>query len=137
MRKRLRRNLKFKTSYQQSTPDKDRTRGFADNHQRQGKSKTEAENAKVKAEKAVTDNRKNIEVAEAVLNKSKDSLIDLQQRTMEEERLLSQKAEDATSSYEEENKSLNVAMLRNFKMPKRWLNETLMISILPFAYKLY
>lgn len=52
------------------------------------KAKTEAENAKVKAEKAVTDNRKNIEVAEAVLNKSKDSLIDLQQRTMEEERLL-------------------------------------------------
>lgn len=80
------------------------------------KAKTEAENAKVKAEKAVADNRKNIEAAEAVLNKSKDSLIDLQQRTKEEEMLLSQKAEDATSSYEEENKKLeccDAAKLQN------------------------
>lgn len=91
------------------------------------KAKTEAENAKVKAEKAVTDNRKNIEVAEAVLNKSKDSLIDLQQRTMEEERLLSQKAEDATSSYEEENKKLeccDAAKLQDAqKMAERNLND--------------
>lgn len=91
------------------------------------KAKTEAENAKVKAEKAVTDNRKNIEVAEAVLNKSKDSLIDLQQRTMEEERLLLQKAEDATSSYEEENKKLeccDAAKLQDAqKMAERNLND--------------
>lgn len=91
------------------------------------KAKTEAENAKVKAKKAVTDNRKNIEVAEAVLNKSKDSLIDLQQRTMEEERLLSQKAEDATSSYEEENKKLeccDAAKLQDAqKMAERNLND--------------
>lgn len=91
------------------------------------KAKTEAENAKVKAEKAVADNRKNIEAAEAVLNKSKDSLIDLQQRTKEEEMLLSQKAEDATSSYEEENKKLeccDAAKLQNSKtMAERNLND--------------
>lgn len=91
------------------------------------KAKTEAENAKVKAEKAVADNRKNIEAAEAVLNKSKDSLIDLQQRTKEEEKLLSQKAEDATSSYEKENKKLeccDAAKLQNSKtMAERNLND--------------
>lgn len=91
------------------------------------KAKTEAENAKVKAEKAVADNRKNIEAAEAVLNKSKDSLIDLQQRTKEEEMLLSQKAEDATSSYEKENKKLeccDAAKLQNSKtMAERNLND--------------
>lgn len=91
------------------------------------KAKTEAESAKVKAEKAVADNRKNIEAAEAVLNKSKDSLIDLQQRTKEEEKLLSQKAEDATSSYEEENKKLeccDAAKLQNSKtMAERNLND--------------
>lgn len=90
------------------------------------KAKTEAENAKVKAEKAVADNRKNIEAAEAVLNKSKDSLIDLQQRT-KEEMLLSQKAEDATSSYEKENKKLeccDAAKLQNSKtMAERNLND--------------
>ena len=91
------------------------------------KAKTEAESAKVKAEKAVADNRKNIEAAEAVLNKSKDSLIDLQQRTKEEEKLLSQKAEDATSSYEKENKKLeccDAAKLQNSKtMAERNLND--------------
>lgn len=91
------------------------------------KAKTEAESAKVKAEKAVADNRKNIEAAEAVLNKSKDSLIDLQQRTKEEEKLLSQKAEDATSSYEKENKKLeccDAAKLQNAKtMAERNLND--------------
>lgn len=91
------------------------------------KAQTEAESAKVKAEKAVADNRKNIEAAEAVLNKSKDSLIDLQQRTKEEEKLLSQKAEDATSSYEKENKKLeccDAAKLQNSKtMAERNLND--------------
>lgn len=91
------------------------------------KAKTEAESAKVKAEKAVADNRKNIESAEAVLNKSKDSMIDLQQRTKEEEKLLSQKAEDATSSYEKENKKLeccDAAKLQNAKtMAERNLND--------------
>lgn len=91
------------------------------------KAKTEAESAKVKAEKAVADNRKNIEAAEAVLNKSKDSLIDLQQRTKEEEKLLAQKAEDATSSYEKENKKLeccDAAKLQNSKtMAERNLND--------------
>lgn len=91
------------------------------------KAKTEAESAKVKAEKAVADNRKNIEAAEAVLNKSKDSLIDLQQQTKEEEMLLSQKAEDATSSYEKENNKLeccDAAKLQNSKtMAERNLND--------------
>lgn len=91
------------------------------------KAKTEAESAKVKAEKAVADNRKNIEAAETVLNKSKDSLIDLQQRTKEEEKLLSQKAEDATSSYEKENNKLeccDAAKLQNSKtMAERNLND--------------
>lgn len=91
------------------------------------KAKTEAESAKVKAEKAVADNRKNIEAAEAVLNKSKDCLIDLQQRTKEEEKLLSQKADDATSSYEKENKKLeccDAAKLQNSKtMAERNLND--------------
>lgn len=91
------------------------------------KAKTEAENAKVKAEKAVVDNRKNIEAAEAVLSKSKESLIALQQRTKEEEKLLSQKAENATSSYEEENKKLeccDAAKLQNAKtMAERNLTD--------------
>lgn len=91
------------------------------------KTKTEAESAKVKAEKAVADNRKNIEAAEAVLSKSKDSLIDLQQRTKEEEMLLSQKAEDATSSHEEENKKLeccDATKLQDAKtMAERNLND--------------
>lgn len=91
------------------------------------KAQTEAESAKVKAEKAVADNRKNIEAAEAVLNKSKDSLIALQQRTKEEEKLLSQKAENATSSYEEENNKLercDAAKLQNSKtMAERNLND--------------
>lgn len=91
------------------------------------KTKTEAESAKVKAEKAVADNRKNIEAAEAVLSKSKDSLIDLQQRTKEEEMLLSQKAEDATSSYEEENKKLECCdatkLLDAKTMAERNLND--------------
>lgn len=91
------------------------------------KAKTEAENAKVKAEKAVADNRKNIEAAEAVLSKSKESLIALQQRTKEEEKLLSQKADDATSSYDEENKKLercDAAKLQNAKtMAERNLTD--------------